>query len=93
MNDVTLLLTALEARIRRLLAALARVTGERDRLRAEFQRVDTQMAAMEDRCGRWEQERAALGQRIERLLKELDTLTHHESEGTEDSHELADRVG
>jgi uncharacterized protein (UPF0335 family) len=48
---------------------------------------------VEERCERWEQERAALGQRIERLLKELDTLTHHESEGTEDSHELADRVG
>lgn len=93
MNDVTLLLTALEARIRRLLTALARVAGDRDHLRDELQRVRTQTAAVEERCERWEQERAALGQRIERLLKELDTLTHHESEGTEDSHELADRVG
>ncbi|MBI3606652.1 MAG: hypothetical protein HY207_01635 [Nitrospirae bacterium] len=93
MNDVTLLLTALESRIRRLMAALARVAGERDRLRDELQHARPQTAALEERCGRWEQERAALGQRIERLLKELDTLSPHESEGTEDPHELADRVG
>jgi septal ring factor EnvC (AmiA/AmiB activator) len=91
--DVALLFTALEERIGRLIAVLARVTADNGRLEAEVAHLKARVADLEERCGRWEQERGALGQRIERLLAEIDALPHTESEGAQQSHELADRLG
>lgn len=91
--DVALLFTALEERIGRLIAVLARVTADNGRLEAEVARLKDRVAGLEERCGRWEQERGALGQRLERLLAEIDALPHTESEGVQQSHELADRLG
>ena len=91
--DVSLLFTALEERIGRLLAVLARVTADNGRLEAEVAHLKDRVTELEERCGRWEQERGALGQRLERLLVEIDTWPHANSEGAEQPHELADRLG
>jgi len=91
--DVALLFTALEERVGRLLTVLARVTVDNGRLEAEVARLKDRVAGLEERCGRWEQERGALGRRLERLLAEIDALPHTDSEGAEQPHELADRLG
>jgi chromosome segregation ATPase len=91
--EVAHVLTALEERVRRLLVALARIAAERDRLAEEVRRGRKRVAEMEEQGKRWEQERRALGQRLEHLLGELDTLSTADHEAMEQQHELTDRCG
>lgn len=91
--DTENLLMALEERIRRTLGALRHLRTENHRLTRELDQARADSIQLADRCEHWERERRTLGRRIEHLLIELDTLTHHDSEGAADDHGLADRIG
>lgn len=91
--DCDLLFTALEERIGRTLGLLRTLRTENTRLRRDLDEARMQTTALAERCERWERERRALGQRVERLLLELDTLTLHDHEGTGYDHGLANRLG
>lgn len=86
------LLSVLESRVGRATETVRRLKAEVARLSSDLEAAQTQAREWQQRGLAWERERAALGDRLERLLKDLDTL-NHAPEGTESSHELADRYG
>lgn len=67
-------LTALEARVRDLLALVQSLKRENEALRSELRAARERLLAQQTTNARWASERADIKARIEKVLDELDAL-------------------
>ena len=77
-------LEALESRVRGLVDLAQELKREKAALEAELRKARERLSKQEDQSRRWEEERADIRSRIEKVLGELDVLS-----GMGDSKEVA----
>ena len=77
-------LVALEARVRGLVDLAQELKREKAALEADLRKARERLSKQEEQSRRWEEERADIRSRIEKVLGELDVLS-----GMGDSKEVA----